>query len=152
MLLTRRSLASLRLPTLHRPSTPPSRPAAAAAWLVALAAALPAPAWALAMSRGVLTLPLTAAQCLDQAIEALVAEGYHAAPLAGTGLVHGFKGLHGAYVICGSGPGGQTEVNVVVATEGSGDDSVSSEERVRLQRRMAGLPAEPAVTAVVATR
>jgi len=137
-----------------------SRRAVATAWLgaipiviaIATAAALPAPAWALAMSRGVVSLPLTAAQCLDQAYEALVAEGYHAVPLAGTGLMHGFKGQHGAYIICGGGPGAPTDVNVIVATEGSGDDRVSNDERVRLQRRMAGLPAAPESAPLVAAR
>jgi hypothetical protein len=118
----------------------------AAALLLAAAATLPGSAHALAMSRGVQSLPLSYPQCLARAHEALVAEGFNAAPSTGASFVHGFKGPHGAYVICSGAQAQQAEVNIVVATENSGDGGVPGQERVRLQQRMAGVvpPAQPA--------
>lgn len=98
---------------------------------------------AIALSRGVQTIPISYADCLARAYNALRAVGYNASPSSGASFVAGFKGPHGVYITCGVNPSQQSEINVFVATEGTSDANVPGAERVRLQQQLAQATAMP---------
>jgi hypothetical protein len=111
--------------------------------LLALAAwAVPAAAQP-SMSRGEQRLPISYDECMQRAVRALQAEGY---TLIGQGgaFVHGFKDIHGAYILCNVAPEGTTWANIVVASSHN-DAGVPGAERQRLQARMNQSEIPPAV-------
>ncbi len=85
------------------------------------------------MSRGQQSLTIRSDECLRRAALALRAEGYSS---GGSGnFAQGFKGEHGAYIICNDLSNGTTVVNIVVASL-AGDAGVPGYERQRLQAQM----------------
>lgn len=100
------------------------------------AAQAPAPAW----SRGLQILPVKVSEASRRAEAALRAEGYtitnHSNPSEDAFFLGGQKANHSAIIMCDLAPGGQTWVNVVVASAGTSDNGVPGLERERLQRRM----------------